>query len=134
MASTKDQSVINAAPTLPAATVATSDSLLPLNQIVIAPLTIKIHNRTFSCSGNGLQYKKHGFDLNPQHLLPLLEPARTKKGTVKVHQPFIPKTDKDFWEAQCVFRGLSPAGTKSNLQELIRTAVASGIRNQMLDN
>jgi hypothetical protein len=74
-----------------------------------------------------------GFDLNPQHLLPLLEPARTKKGTVKVHQPFIPKTDKDFWEAQCVFRGLSAVGTKSNLQELIRTAVASGIGNRMLD-
>jgi hypothetical protein len=133
MTSTKDQSVTKAAPTLPIATVATSDPPLPLNQIVIAPLTIKIHNREFSCSGNGLQYKKHGFDPNLQHLLPLLEPARTKKGTVKVHQPFIPKTDKDFWGAQCVFRGLSPVGTKSKLQELIRTALASRIGNQMLD-
>jgi hypothetical protein len=52
---------------------------------------------------------------------------------VKVYQPFTPKTDKDFWEAQCVFRGLSPVRTKPKLQELIRTAVASRIGNQMLD-
>ena len=56
----------------------------PLLPIVIPPLEVNQPAGKFTCSGNGLVKMNHKFDLDVKKYLPLLEPARTKKGTVRV--------------------------------------------------
>jgi hypothetical protein len=105
-----------------------------LHPIVIPPLHMTFQKHEFLCSGRGLQCK--GFDFEPRvaSAPPLLEPARTKKGTIKVHQPYVRPTTQPYWQAQCIFRGLKSTGTSSFLQAQIREALTSGTRGEMLQS
>ncbi|KAH0537052.1 hypothetical protein FGG08_006122 [Glutinoglossum americanum] len=100
------------------------DSLPPLYPIVIPPLTYSStsNGKAYTCSGEGLIWDGHKFDPNIKGYLPLLEPVRTKKGTIAIRQPRIPEKLAAWWKAQCKFRGLSQQGTIRVLQERIRAA------------
>ena len=78
-----------------------------------------------------LEYDRHAFDANIASALPLLDPVRTKKGTIKVHQPYVRPTTRSYWQAQCIFRGLPASGAKGELQSRIRAALASPSGGQM---
>jgi len=91
-----------------------------LYPIVIEPLKWTLGSRAFTCSGDGLLKDGHKYDPDVKRYLPLLEPKRTKKGTIAVHQPCIKKQTLPYWKAQCVFRGLPQSGTVGKLQELLR--------------
>jgi hypothetical protein len=97
----------------------------PLCPIVIPPMTVTISGWEFSILGLYLEYDRHAFDADIASALPLLEPARTKKGTIKVNQPHVRSTTRSYWQAQCIFRGLPASGTKGELQSRIRAALAS---------
>lgn len=60
------------------------------------------------------------FDPNCDRFLPLTSPVLTKTGKPKVHQPYIAKQSKIWWQAQCAYRDLRTGGTVSVLQERIR--------------
>ena len=96
------------------------DQAPPLIPIVIPPLDVTLDMINFTCAGDGLLNNGHKFDPNVTSYLPLLEPARTKAGKVRVHQPHIKKQPLAYWTAQCIFRGLSQKGTISSLQDQLR--------------
>ncbi len=87
---------------------------------VSPPLEIKIGPQNFSCSGTGLIKNGHGFCPYIQTFLPLLEPKKTKAGKIAVRQPDVPRRAQEWWKAQCVFRGLSQAGTIGDMQDRLR--------------
>ena len=101
----------------------------PLLPIVIPPLEVILPAGKFTCSGNGLMKPDHKFDPSVKNHLPLLQPARTKKGTIRVHQPYIEKKSLAYWKAQCVFRGLSQSGTIQSLQDQLRNSDAGMTAN-----
>ena len=92
----------------------------PLLPIVIDPLEVTLNGGKFTSAGDGLLKNGHKFDPSVKNHLPLLEPARTKAGTVRVHQPYIKKQPLACWKAQSVFRGLTQSGTMSSLQAQLR--------------
>jgi hypothetical protein len=71
------------------------------------------------------------FDSDVQVKLPLLEPARIKAGTIKIHQPRIPRRSSTWWSAQCIFRGLPASGNVEDKHERIRGALAKPMSNVM---
>ncbi|KAI9765776.1 MAG: hypothetical protein M1839_005389 [Geoglossum umbratile] len=99
-----------------------ADALPPLHPIVIPPLGYSSTSggKTYTCSGDGLIWDGYKFDPDIKNSLPLLEPVRTKKGTIAIRQPHIPKRPAPWWRAQCKFRGLSQQGRIEVLQERIR--------------
>lgn len=96
-----------------------------LHPIVIEALQFISGSKSFTCSGDGLLKDGHKYDPDVQRYLPLLEPKRTKKGTIAVHQPYIKKQTLPYWKAQCVFRGLPQSGTVGKLQEALRYTEAT---------
>jgi hypothetical protein len=72
------------------------------------------------------------FDFDVQVKLPLIEPARTKAGTIRIHQPRIPKRSTTWWSAQCIFRGLPASRNVEDKRERIRGALANPMSNVMV--
>ncbi|MCJ1243977.1 hypothetical protein MMC30_001174 [Trapelia coarctata] len=101
------------------------EQLPSLRPIVIEPLKWTLGSKAFTCSGDGLLKDGIKYDPSVQQYLPLLEPKRTKKGTIAVHQPYIKKQTLPYWKAQCVFRGLPQTGTVAKLQEALRYTEAT---------
>jgi hypothetical protein len=99
-----------------------ADALPPLHPIIISPLRYSstTDGKTYTCLGDGLIWDGYKFDPDIESSLPLLEPVRTKKGTIAARQPHIPKRPAPWWRAQCKFRGLSQQGRIEVLQERIR--------------
>ena len=97
----------------------------PLNPVVIEPLKWNLGPKAFTCKGDGLLKDGIKYDPNMDQYLPLLEPKRTKKGTIAVHQPYIKKQTLLYWKAQCAFRGLPLSGTVGKLQEALRYTKAT---------
>lgn len=83
-------------------------------------LYFKHRQQTFQCRGNGLEYCGQHYVHDVKGYLPLLEPKRTKAGSIAVHQPHISPQPKRWWQAQCAFRGLSVNGNKIELQNRLR--------------
>ncbi|MCJ1384595.1 hypothetical protein MMC17_007713 [Xylographa soralifera] len=102
------------------------DSIPQLRSIVIPALVHKMNGEWFSCLGDGLRNKGYTFDDHVKNYLPLLKPALTKAGKVKVHQPKIKGQPESYWKAQCVFRNLPQTGTDAELQEQLRIKNALG--------
>ena len=111
---------------------ASQPGLPTLYPIVIPPITITKGRYTFSCSGENLQSNRIAFDPSVADALPLLEPVRTKSGSIKVHQPHVKQTTLEYWKAQCIFRGLAMSGTKQALQERVRNSLSGSSKGEML--
>ena len=88
--------------------------------VLIDPLRVTSNSCHFTCSGEGLLHGEYGFDPTVEKFLPLLEPLRTKKGTIRVRQPHIQEKPMAYWKAQCAFRNLIQSGSIMNLQERLR--------------
>lgn len=83
---------------------ASSMQQLPaLHPIVIEPLQFNSGSKAFTCRGDGLLKDGHKYDPDVQRYLPLLEPQRTKKGTIAVHQPYIKKHILPYWKLNASF-------------------------------
>ncbi|KAI9789406.1 MAG: hypothetical protein M1816_006066 [Peltula sp. TS41687] len=89
---------------------------------VIPPLSVVIKGCEYECAGDGLLRNKQSFQSDLTDYLPLLEPKRTKAGAIAARQPQPIKKNKDWWQAQCAFRGLSQSGNLSQLQDRLRGA------------
>jgi hypothetical protein len=98
---------------------------MDLHPRVLPALEIKLGPQTFTCSGEGLVNKGHAFCSDIEGFLPLLEPKRTKAGKIAVRQPQIASKPKDWWSAQCAFRGLKPSGKIADLQGRLRSSDGS---------
>ena len=107
------------------ATTLNEEQLPALYPIVIEPLKWNAGSKAFTCSGDGLLKDGYKYDPNVKRHLPLLEPKRTQKGTIAVHQPHIAKQPLAYWKAQCVFRNLPQSGTVAKLQESLRYTQAA---------
>lgn len=91
-----------------------------IHPILIDPLRVTSNSCHFTCSGAGLVHDGHGFDPAVEEFLPLLEPLRTQKGTIRVRQPRIEKKPVAYWKAQCAFRNLAQSGSISDFQKRLR--------------
>ncbi len=83
-------------------------------------LYFKHKHYVFECRGNGLEYQDYRYVADIEPYLPLLEPKRTKTGAVSARQPQIPTKSKNWWEAQCVFRGMSKGGSIGDMMNRLR--------------
>lgn len=88
--------------------------------VIIDPLRVTSNSYSFTCSGEGLLHDGYRFDPTVEKYLPLLEPLRTQKGTIRVKQPWVEKKPAAYWKAQCAFRNLIQSDSISNLQERLR--------------
>lgn len=105
-----------------------TDELLP---VVLPALTSHINGLEYRCRGEGIQMNGHAFQPTLTNYLPLLEPKRTKAGKIAVRQPKQIDKNKDWWQAQCAFRGLPHSGTLAVLQQRLRAANQSVLGSEV---
>ncbi len=89
-----------------------------LRPILISPLKVKIDGRDFTCQGNDLRFNGTEFQANfAMYLL-----KRGKAGKASSHMAWLDTRPKDWWQAQCAFRGLPISGTLPQLQKRVQEA------------
>lgn len=104
-----------------------------LRPIVISPLAVVVNGCGYNCSGDGLLRNGHAFQSDLTDYLPLLEPKRTKGGSIAARQPTPIKKTRDWWQAQCAFRGLAQSGNVSQLQDRLRWADSKSMNKDVLE-
>lgn len=102
-----------------------------LHPTVIRPLKASINGLEFTYDGEELLKTGYPFESDLTRYIPLLEPILTKAGKIAVRQPQPIKKKKDWWQAQCAFRGLLQSGNIADLQHRLRMEGETGLLSEL---
>ncbi|KZP11709.1 hypothetical protein FIBSPDRAFT_181820 [Athelia psychrophila] len=106
-------------------------ALPPLRRALVPPVTHDTPQGFFTCHGTGLLKNAVPFMHDISHCFAVTTDAYTKTGRPVTRRTVPTKQTTVWWKAQCVFRGLSDAGSAAVLQARLEPAQNAGMTDEL---